>query len=210
MTKTTWVWLVLGVIYLAFFSWYTSFGGPLTDEEIDHYVSKMTDNNSNPEQIAYLRRFLEADTGDDFVMLNVIDMYDVPQQIEGVEPGESSDQVLSKYMEYMYPALFSRASHPVMFGDAAHSALDIMNAPGMEQWTRGALMRYRSRRDMMDISTNPAFSGSHDFKIAAMEKTIAFPLDPWMQLGDPRLVLGLLLGLIGCALSWRFAVTANR
>ena len=97
-----------------------------------------------------------------------------------------------------------------MFGDAAHTALDIMNAPGMEQWTRGALMRYRSRRDMMDISTNPAFSGSHDFKIAAMEKTIAFPLDPWMQLGDPRLVLGLLLGLIGCALSWRFAVTANR
>ena len=49
-------------------------------------------------------------------MLNVIDMYDQPMQIEGVEPGESSDDVLAKYMAYMYPALFSRACHPVMFG----------------------------------------------------------------------------------------------
>jgi hypothetical protein len=38
-----------------------------------------------------------------------------------------------------------------------------------------------------------------------MEKTIAFPLDPWFQLGDPRLVLALILGIIGFALSWRFA-----
>ena len=93
-----------------------------------------------------------------------------------------------------------------MFGSAAHTALDLMNAPGMESWTSGALMRYRSRRDMLDISTNPAFQGSHEFKVAAMQKTIAFPLDPWIQLGDPRLVLALLLGVIGLALSWRFAV----
>ena len=83
-----------------------------------------------------------------------------------------------------------------------------MNAPGMERWDSGALMRYRSRRDMLEISSNPAFRGSHDFKIAAMEKTIAFPLDPWFHLGDPRLLLAFVLGVIGLALSWRFA--ANR
>ena len=38
-----------------------------------------------------------------------------------------------------------------------------------------------------------------------MRKTIAFQIDPWIQLGDPRVVLALLLGLIGCALSWREA-----
>ncbi len=85
--------------------------------------------------MASLRRFMDEDTGDDFVMLNVIDMYDVPRQIDGVEPGESSEEVLSKYMAYMYPALFSRASHPVLFGIAAHTAMDLMNAPGMEHWT---------------------------------------------------------------------------
>lgn len=39
-----------------------------------------------------------------------------------------------------------------------------------------------------------------------MRETIAFPVDPWMQLGDPRLVLALLLGLLGFALSWLLSV----
>ena len=30
-----------------------------------------------------------------------------------------------------------------------------------------------------------------------MTKTIAFPIDPWFQLGDPRLLLGLALGVLG-------------
>ena len=34
MTRTQWIWLVSIGLYVAFFSWYTSFGGPLTDEEI--------------------------------------------------------------------------------------------------------------------------------------------------------------------------------
>ncbi len=205
MSRTAWVWLASFLLYAVFFSWYTSFGGPLSDEEIEHYLQLFAQNNdTDVEALERLRRFMQEDTGDDFAMLNVIDMYDMPQQIEGVEPGESSDDVLAKYMAYMYPALFSRACHPVMFGTAANTAMDLMNAPGMEQWTRGALMRYRSRRDLLEISSNPAFRGSHDFKIAAMEKTIAFPLDPWFQLGDPRLVLALVLALLASLLSWRF------
>ena len=33
-------------------------------------------------------------------------------------------------------------------------------------------MRYRSRHDMLEISSNPAFGGSHEFKVAAMAKTM--------------------------------------
>ena len=210
MTRTRTIWAVLAGIYAVFFSWYTSFGGPLSDAEVEHYLGILESREPPPppEGLASMRRFLEEDTGDDFVMVNVIDMYDTPLQIEGVEPGMTSDEVLGKYMEYMYPALFSRASHPVLFGSAANTAMDLMNADGMERWTRGAGMRYRSRRDLMEIATNPAFQGSHEFKVAAMAKTIAFPIDPWFQLGDPRLVLGLLVGLVGCALSWREASRA--
>ena len=39
MTPTRWIWLVLVAIYAAFFSWYTSFGGPLDEEEIAHYLA---------------------------------------------------------------------------------------------------------------------------------------------------------------------------
>ena len=201
---TTKIWVVCGLLYGCFFYWYTSFGGPLTEVEIDGYIDAMEARipPAPPETMVMLRRFLEEDTGDDFVMVNIIEMYDMPLQIEGVEAGESSAEVLDKYMSYMYPALFARASHPVLFGSAANTAMDLLNAPGMARWTMAAGMRYRSRRDMMDITVNPAFRGSHDFKIAAMAKTIAFPIDPWFQLGDPRFVLALLLALIGSLLSW--------
>jgi len=39
---------------------------------------------------------------------------------------------------------------------------------------------------------NGDFQGPHDAKIAAMNKTIAVPLDPWTNSGDPRLLLGLI------------------
>jgi hypothetical protein len=205
MTRTKWIWAILTGLYVVFFSWYTSFGGPLSDEEISHYIALIESRRPAPppERVAMLRKFLEEDTGDDFVMINVIDMYETPLQVEGVEPGETSDEVLAKYMEYMIPELLVRASHPVLYGQAANTAMDLMNADGMEKWSTGAGMRYRSRRDMIEIASNPAFAGSHEFKVAAMRKTIAFPIDPWVQLGDPRVVLGLLFGLIGCGLSWR-------
>ncbi len=205
MTRIRWIWLVLAGLYAAFIAWYTSFGGPLTEAETSRYLGFFEARGAPPETVAMLRRFMEEDTGDDFVMINVIDMYETPLPVDGVQPGESSDDVLGRYMQYMYPALFSRASHPVLFGSAAATAMDLMNADGMEQWTQGAAMRYRSRRDMLEITTNPAFAGSHEFKVAAMRKTIAFPVDPWFHLGDPRLLLALTLGLIGCALSWRAA-----
>ena len=205
-------WIVLGVLYALFFGWYTSFGGPLTPAEIETLLSRIAVQSPapSPERLAQLRRFMEEDTGDDFVMVNVIDMFDVPAQVDGVAPGDSSDEVLDRYMAYMWPALLSRASHPVFVGSAASDALDLMNADDMAQWTRAAGMRYRSRRDMFEISTNAEFGDAHHFKVAAMEKTIAFPIDPWMQLGDPRLVLALLFALVGCALSWRRAVTRQR
>lgn len=208
MTGTRWIWLLSALLYLGFFGWYTSFKGPLTEQEITDYLAyyKSQDTGSTPERLANLKRFMEEDTGDDFVMVNVIDLYDTPQPVEGVQPGESTEAVLGRYMAFMYPALFARASHPVLFGQAAATALDLMNAPNMQHWTQGAAMRYRSRRDMLEIATNPAFSGAHEFKIASMAKTIAFPIDPWLQLGDPRLVLALLLAMICCALSWRAAV----
>jgi hypothetical protein len=207
MTRTRWIWVILTGLYGVFFGWYTSFGGPLSDDEIAHYIALIESRvpAPPPERVAMLRKFMEEDTGDDFVMVNLIDMYETPLQIEGVEPGETSEEVLAKYMAYMFPALIARACHPVLFGQSANSAMDLMNADGMEQWSNGAGMRYRSRRDLLEIASNPAFAGSHEFKVAAMRKTIAFPIDPWLQLGDPRVLLAFLLGLIGCALSWREA-----
>lgn len=201
MKRTKMTWAILGVLYLSFTSWYTSCGGPLSDEEIEHYVGLLEENGRDPELISILREFLTSDTGDDFVMLNVIDMHETPLQVEGVLPGETSDEVMAKYMQYMMPALLSRACHPVLYGEAASIAPEMFGIEGARDWSVGAGMRYRSRRDLMEIASNPAFRGSHEFKIAAINKTIAFPIDPWFHLGDPRLLLALIFLVIGLSVS---------
>jgi hypothetical protein len=202
MTTTTWA--VLGLLYVAFFSWYTSCEGPLSEEEVEHYMGLVAENDPEapPEFVAALREFLESDTGDDFVMWNNLDLHETPLQVEGVEPGETSAQVLGKYMEYMTPALLVRACHPVIMGSAAGRAPEMFGIEGVRDWTTGAGMRYRSRRDMLEIASNPAFRGAHRFKIAAIHKTFAFPIDPWFHLGDPRLLLALAFLVIGLSVSW--------
>ena len=50
-------------------------------------------------------------------------------------------------------------------------------------------------------ATNPDFQGPHSFKEAAINKTFAFPVDPWFQLGDPRLLITLVFGVIGLIVS---------
>ena len=65
-----------------------------------------------------------------------------------------------------------------------------------ETWDTGALVRYRSRRDLLDIVTNPDFGGRHHFKVAALEKTIAYPIETPFNPGDPRLLFGLIAALL--------------
>jgi hypothetical protein len=204
MIRPRYTWVSLLVVWLAFFSWYTSFEGPFTPEEVARVMELAEAGGAAPDEIAKIREFLESDTGDDFVMVNVIEMNDPPPRMEGAPEDATAQDLMDRYMEHMYPELFKRASHPVLFGSATASALDVWGIEGAERWTTVGMMRYRSRRDMLEIGGNPDFQGPHDFKIAAMNKTIAFPADPWWHAGDPRFLLALLLSIVGLSnsLAW--------
>ena len=80
--------------------------------------------------------------------------------------------------------------------------MDLLNAGDLREWGDTVSIRYRSRRDFMDFATDPRMSEVHVFKVAAMERAIAFPADPWFHFGDLRIILGLVLGLLGCAVRW--------
>jgi hypothetical protein len=57
---------------------------------------------------------------------------------------------------------------------------------------------------MLDIATNPAFRANHSYKIAALDKTIAYPIEPVINLGEPRFLVALILLVI--ALGSRLAI----
>ena len=39
--KRLYFWLIAGVLYVAFFSWYTSFEGPMRDDEINEVLQRV-------------------------------------------------------------------------------------------------------------------------------------------------------------------------
>lgn len=187
------LWLLPATAYLAFCFWYTDLAGPLTPAEIETYAGRLAHSGAAPDRIERMRTFMRADSGRQLLMVNVLDMAQTPNLPPGAPPDATAEDLLDHYMEHMYPALFARACHPVFVGDAVYDALDIVGIDGAQHWTRAALMRYRSRRDLMEIATDPAFSGRHAFKIAALEKTIAFPVEPVLYPSDARLLLFVLL-----------------
>ena len=102
-------------------------------------------------------------------------------------------------MEHMYAQLSKRASHAVIAGNAIHDALDLVSVEDWEtaqHWTTAAMMRYRSRRTFMEIITQPDMQGRHEFIIAALDKTIAYPIEMQLYLSDPRLLLALILLIV--------------
>lgn len=198
-------WIVLAVLYGIFFYWYTSFEGPLTEEEVAHFNRVVASSPGGEERLERWQDFIQNDTGDDFAVWNAIDLYDTPKQVAGALSGESAQQVLDRYSTPFMTKALMRAGHPVMLGFSAGKAIDLWGVEDADNWDQGALVRYRSRRDLLEMFEELVADGSgiHAFKVAAIEKTIAFPLDPWFQLGDPRLVLALLFLIIALLLQLR-------
>lgn len=191
--RSAYLWGAGVLLWLVFFGWYTNLGGPLSPQEVEHYYEHFVSTGMDEERLALMRRFLESDTGDDLIMVNAILMREPPHPAEGVGPEETSSEVLARYMAYMWPALLRRACHPVLAGNAVSDAPEVWGLDNARVWSNAGMMRYRSRRDLMEIAATPEFNGPHEYKIAAIEKTIAFPIEASLQLGDPRFTLALLL-----------------
>lgn len=204
MSTRTRLWLVPALLYAIFVYWYTDFGGPLSDTEVDQFIATMESNGSDSDVVAFIERFARQDSGRQFLMVNNIDMNENPPDVEGALPGESAADLMARYAKHMIPALLTRACHPVLMGPAVYPAMDLVGIEGAENWDQGALFRYRSRRAFLEIVTNPAFREKHHFKTAALDKTIAYPIETNLYFGDPRLLLGLvLLAITALADLWR-------
>lgn len=72
-------------------------------------------------------------------------------------------------------------------------AMDISGIEGAKHREQGALFRYCSRRDILAIATDPALDERHDYKMAALTKTIAYPVEPIPNPDDFRILFTLIL-----------------
>ncbi len=183
------------MVWAAFVVWYTDFGGPLSDAEVDEVLAVLQKRGLDSERFAQFERFLREDTGRQFLMVNNIDMNESPPPMPGFGAGATAEDYNAHYMEHMYPQLFSRACLPVFLGEGLGADVDVAGIDGAYGWDLAALFRYKSRRAFAEIITHPDMNARHAYKLAAMTKTIAYPVESLLYLSDPRLLLFLVLGL---------------
>ena len=148
------------------------------------------------ERKEILLNFMKEDDGRDFYMINLLDNKESPITMEATGEGATAMDLQAHYMEYMFPEMLKRATHPIFFENVLGSALDILAAPGMENWEIVAIFRYRSRRDLLEIGANPIFFERHDYKIEGLDKTIAIPVETPL-IFDVRTQLFIILLAIG-------------
>ena len=171
-------WIISLLLYFGFFVWYTNLSGPLSEEEINLVIKRMDKGETtiSEEDRSNFIKFLRNDDGGDFYMVNFLDLNENPPIMEKTGESATATDLLDYYMEYMYPELFIRASHPVFAGNVSANALDHLGAEETKEWDRTAIMRYRSIRDLLEIGNNEIFSERHEYKINALVKTIAIPV----------------------------------
>ncbi|MFQ3200263.1 MAG: hypothetical protein ACI9SK_000977 [Zhongshania sp.] len=185
------VWAVAVAIYALFWLWYVGPRKRISPEEADKIVEvfdKSTHSHTSA-QIKALRDFFADDDGRDFVMVNLIHLR---------KPVKESSKMLAKYQNIFLGALIRKAGHPVLIAKRSGGNLELVNCEENNDWAAAGMIRYRSRRDLMEILPGTLGSEHHKLKLDSLEKTIAYPSSDWFMLGGPRIVVALIVALAAC------------
>jgi hypothetical protein len=197
--RTFLVWLPALLLYALFLGWYVNWRGPVKPAEINLLMQRLEATGAGEtgrNDLQIMRAFLEADDGREFFMLNLVRVSPgkVADPVTGNE--RSAREVLEGYTKVFMPALFARGGHPAIVARKAGGYFDAWGVEADPGWTIMGYMRYRSRRDLALLASDPRFGGAHEFKFAAMPNTFSFPSQPQlMALPGPSIWVGLFLAL---------------
>lgn len=190
--------IVAALAYLVFAAWYFNWKGPLGPDEVTRLVAQMEKNSSqSPTDPDVIRKFLEADDGKEFIMLNMVRLHKGDVAHPETDEMTTAPEILQGYFGPFSKALFRKAGHPVFMGRKKGGYIDSWNSAADEGFQIVGAMRYRSRRDLIALVADPRFSDSHKFKLAAIDGTTSFPMQLRMSTYlRPKIWVPLLLLLL--------------
>ena len=185
--STTLILLIALLTYALFYCWYVGFRSRVTPAEIERTMAILDAGLVDETRKSHLRHFLANDDGKDFVMVNLLEL---------AKPRKESSKNLNAYQKIFLGQLLRKAGHPILIARAASGNIENVACQEFDNWTAAGMVRYRSRRDLMEILPATIGSEHHELKLSALDKTFAFPASPWFVVGGPKLLVPLLIALI--------------
>ena len=94
------------------------------------------------------------------------------------------------------PAQSSQAKSSQVARQVQAKNIENLHCDQADNWTSTGIIRYRSRRDCAETLLDTFGSNHHGDKLAALEKTLAFPVTTSLLMGSPRVLMAMGLALI--------------
>lgn len=168
---------------LAFHAWHTPLRGPLSDAEVDAFMATQAVNLGTPwiDEDAF-EAFLRSDDGRPFVMINLMEYRQTAEYPEGFElatelTGAEADML---YGRAVLPQLLLRGSYPVARATRHNTIINSVGDTAGE-FEEFAMVRYRSRRDLIEMLASDAFGDVNVHKWASLENTLVAPASNGMS-----------------------------
>ncbi|MEO0999017.1 MAG: hypothetical protein AAFW69_00180 [Pseudomonadota bacterium] len=200
MRRTTLrLWLGLALLFVGVLAWHQPLRGPLTEAELRAAFGPrfaVVDAAADPRAQAMLA-FFRSDDGRPFYMLNL----NAEPEADTPEGAAETAAQARAYAGFMAPRLLVRASYPVLLTDQI-AVLNSSVGAGLDQVDRLVLVRYRSRRDFLEIISTLEFQAAVEHKARSLDGWYSAPVKVAPVLSLPALALVLLVaaGLLGTVL----------
>lgn len=197
----------LAAVFAAFWRWHSPSEQPLTSEETERYlerISKLPLPEGHIEPVVRrLRTWAAADDGKPVLMLNLIRFFDEVQRWPGAPGFDGSPEEANEHYEKSITPLWLRhASYPVAGGDVQGKDL-IETRTDQKPWDSAKLVRYPSRRTFLQLLSDPSYAPYEPYKFMSMEIDL-LPVEAKL-IPDFRWVVGSGLVAFFLALGWKRA-----
>lgn len=183
----------LVALYALFILWYGGRGRPLTQAEVDAFIASIQRANGKAgepegELLGELRELSSSDDGHEFYMVNLMKF----RPRDPANPDSDPLAANTRYNRKIVPLLIKYGGHPVFSGLVQGR---FIHTAGADQWDQVAMVRYRSRRDLLKMCIDIGEKNIDQDKWAALEKTQIFPVQPVITLNFVRGTVALILAI---------------
>ena len=145
----------LVAIYALWFVWYGGSGQPMTQAQVDEYIEiykskSRADALSRQETLTLIERLAAFDTGNEYLMVNLIRYRDKAKYPADSAWAAETDALAAdaRYSQGVVVELLKRGGIPILKGKTIGV---FMIDADWHDWDDFAVVRYRSAEDMLDM-----------------------------------------------------------